>query len=237
MMVSRPVLAGFLVVCSCMAVQAQEMGTSLSDPVRGSEPVRVLAPSGNSPNQLAVGADGEVGYYYVPAYPAPSEGGSDYDRRARSQSRTRSAGRLISGRELISPRLTRATQEADNRQGSSDPRLKELERQIERIRREDEEFERQVEERRRAFERESQERNRKMELLVEKINESRRQTSNDRDAFFVKLADLEKQFPVLMWSDISALLERYPKAERHPDVKALLATPKFSKMKEAAQSN
>jgi hypothetical protein len=43
------------------------------------EPVRVLAPSGSSPNQLAVGADGEVGYYYVPGYQAPTE---EADRRA-----------------------------------------------------------------------------------------------------------------------------------------------------------
>ena len=71
-----------------MVVPAQEMGTSLSDPGRGAQPVRVLAPSGNSPNQLAVGADGEVGYYYVPSYPAPSEGDSNYDRRGRDADRS-----------------------------------------------------------------------------------------------------------------------------------------------------
>ena len=71
-----------------MVVPAQEMGTSLSDPGRGAQPVRVLAPSGNSPNQLAVGADGEVGYYYVPSYPAPSEGDSNYDRRDRDADRS-----------------------------------------------------------------------------------------------------------------------------------------------------
>lgn len=212
------------------------MGTSLSDPVRGSEPVRVLAPSGNSPNQLAVGADGEVGHYYVPSYPAPSEGDSDYDRRARSQSRTRSSGRSYSALELVSPSLARETEEADRR-GSNDARLDELKRQNERLHREIEESERQLEEQTQGYERQYQEYNRKKNLILEKMEERRRQTSNDRDAFFVKLADLEKQYPVLMWSDISVLLKRYPKAERHPDVKALLATPKFSKMKEAAQGN